>query len=178
MKPSWINKVNAERDRVAKNLGVRPKYHLHGDPREHVAQRLIRRGLVTFSDEGERQWQGDGAFRFVGRILKLRESKRGVDRLAAQADFAKRIADHAEGGKVAVVHGGRDCDGVEFHGLVHILPATAVHVDRFLNEIHECAEGPTWWNLERPSVAEGIESSSRDLTMEAFENGHPHVLRP
>ncbi len=178
MKPSWIIKVNAELDRAAKHLGVRPKYHLHGDPRAHVARRLIRRRLVAFSDEGKRQWQGDGAFRFVGRILKRDELKRGGDRLAAQADFAKRIADHAEGGKVAIVHGGRDCDGVESHGLVHILPATVVHADRFLNEIHEWAEGPTWWNLEKPSIAEGVESSSRDLTLEAFENGHPHVLRP
>lgn len=99
------------------------------------------------------------------------------DWLASRADLAARVATLAEEGEVAIVFGGMDCDCARWDDRVATVPALPVAVVQWIDRYHEGAEGPQWTRLERPSVARDLRSSSRDLALEAFEDGHPHVVR-
>jgi hypothetical protein len=99
-------------------------------------------------------------------------SRRVHDHLANKVSLGREISKMAENNEVAIVHGGRDCDGVETNGLVSILPATISHVERWITELFEWSEGPTWWEFETPTKAKKIEQSHRDRVMEAHEDGH------
>ena len=98
------------------------------------------------------------------------------DRLAIRSDLAGLISEKSENGEVAIVHGFIDCDGGMRDNIVDTVPATVTAVEHFKDEQAKWAEGPIWMNLEKPSDATELESSSRDLAAEAHENGHPHVL--
>lgn len=86
------------------------------------------------------------------------------------------LSDCAEHGEVAVVTAGMDCDCSCWSGRVSILPANVMFVERWLNEFYDSAEGPQSHEIMRPSEARSIKSSSRDLALEAFEDGHAHVV--
>jgi hypothetical protein len=100
----------------------------------------------------------------------------GHDYLVKKVGLVDKIASLAEDGKVAVVYNERDCDMVQSNGNVKILPASAVAFIRWLDKKLEWAEGPVNWELYNPSETVGIEQTTRDLAMEAYENGHPHVV--
>lgn len=85
-----------------------------------------------------------------------------------------QLHDLAEGGKIAVLESGRDCDGVRYWGRRHLIDATAQDFDALYDHVASWADGPFSFELARPSQA--VEEGSRDLALEAFENGHPHVL--
>lgn len=87
-----------------------------------------------------------------------------------------RAKEKAEDGKVAVVWGGRDCDGVRYSGHVVLVDADWRSLERHIEETCKWADGPCGYYLLSPSEAEQVESESRDLTLEAFEDGHSHVL--
>lgn len=82
----------------------------------------------------------------------------------------------AEGGQVAVVESGMDCDCVAYDGRVHIIDATPVAFDALDRRIAEWADGPYRLRIVSPSEAEHIHPESRDLVLEAHENGHPHHI--
>ena len=91
--------------------------------------------------------------------------------------FIARIRNLAENGKVALVEGGMDCDGVRYSGKVRLVDATVAEVDAHIEHACNWADGPIHFSIEAPSVAEAeIEYESRDLGMEAFEDGHSHCL--
>jgi hypothetical protein len=107
--------------------------------------------------------------RKMGKSVLSRE-----DWLASKIPVKARIEECAEDGVVAVIESGRDCDGVQYWGRTHTIPATLTHYQRLCDTIGDWADGPYWLEVERPSVK--VQYGSRDLTMEAFEDGHPHVL--
>ena len=82
----------------------------------------------------------------------------------------------AENGKVAVVWGGMDCDCVSFEGSVHIVDADWRSLIAHIDSQYEGAEGPMHYKIIPLSQIEDIEYSSRDLTLEAFEDGHPYLI--
>jgi hypothetical protein len=82
----------------------------------------------------------------------------------------------SENGKVAVVESGRDCDCVQYSGHVHIIEATTAAYEELYDHTAEWADGPFFFELMRCSVAGGIQAESRDLAMEAYEDGHAHVV--
>ena len=90
--------------------------------------------------------------------------------------FLQSIARCAEGGKVAVVWSGRDCDGACYEHSVAIVEAKKKAVDAHIEHTYEWADGPCAYYIERPSVARDLKYSSRDLALEAFEDGHSHVI--
>lgn len=91
--------------------------------------------------------------------------------------FINQIRTLAEDGKIALVESGMDCDGVRYSGSVRIVDATVAAVDAAIEHATDWADGPIYFGLEAPSVAAAeIEYESRDLVMEAFENGHPYSL--
>lgn len=98
--------------------------------------------------------------------LDERITKRGV--------MHARIAQCAHEGRIVVVESGRDCDGVQYSGRTHEIDASLKALVELEDHINEWADGPfslaiVPWNTE-------VEYTSRDLVLEAYENGHPHVI--
>ena len=86
----------------------------------------------------------------------------------------RRIAEVAVDGKVAVWESGMDCDCVRFRGFRTIIDASISAFDREENYAYETAEGPISLWVESPLKKR--EHHSRDLVLEAFEDGHPHSV--
>ena len=78
-----------------------------------------------------------------------------------------------EGGKVAIVYGGMDCDCSRWDDEVAIVSANLVTYFAWSDSYDDGAEGPQWHRVCKPSEAPQ-KSSHRDLALEAFEDGHPH----
>lgn len=77
-------------------------------------------------------------------------------------------------GMVKVIESGRDCDCVEYDGRVHIIEATLEAYEELDSNIGEWADGP--YQLEIVHMSEHHEYSSRDLVLEAHEDGHRHSI--
>jgi hypothetical protein len=118
-----------------------------------------------------------GEYELPDPVAMLRERK--ALRIAEEEVLASKavIAGCAEDGKVAVVWNGRDCDGVAYSGKVSLVEATHEAVTKHIDHTVEWADGPCYFEIMSPSQAKGVEPTQRDLTMEAFEDGHPHSLR-
>lgn len=86
--------------------------------------------------------------------------------------FLRAIPACAENGQVAIVVGGMDCDCVRYEGHVYRAPATVKDVEAAIEDLYYYAEGPIHWEIMKPSEAAQVKRESRDLIMEAFENGH------
>ena len=82
----------------------------------------------------------------------------------------------AQRGKIAIVTSGMDCDCSRWENSVSIVDANIAEVDAWLERFYANAEGPQGHYIECPSTARKLVRSSRDLALEAFENGHPHVV--
>ncbi len=115
-----------------------------------------------------------------GKQLKVLDAIHS-ERLAQVQDVRMRrqgllrqLRELAEGGQIAVIESGRDCDGVRYWGRRHLIEATVQAVDALHDRLANWADGPFSLALARPS--EPVEYGSRDLAAEAFENGHPHVI--
>jgi hypothetical protein len=93
-------------------------------------------------------------------------------RAALIAIEAARLPD----GTMNVSESGRDCDGVQYTGYVHRnIPATLTGLNALYERVAEGADGPfCLYPINRNSDLPSY--SSRDLTLEAFEDGHAHVL--
>ncbi len=114
---------------------------------------------------------------FVLRLLH-RVHRERMDHLhdARQLRLAlqQQIRACTEGGAVAVIEGGRDCDGVQYDGRRHVIEATIRDYDQLYDRLAAYADGPFWLRVAKPS--EDVHYTSRDLGLEAFENGHAHHL--
>jgi hypothetical protein len=121
-----------------------------------------------------------------GRLDYLHEQTQG------RINLIRKIQDCTEDGKVCTVWGGMDCDCATWEGRVttHSLAdeydmhdgdgnpyKSLTHaVLAYIDRQYENAEGRLHFDVLRPSEAKDVESSSRDLALEAFEDGHPHVV--
>jgi hypothetical protein len=88
----------------------------------------------------------------------------------------ERIRSCQENGKIAIVESGRDCDGMQYSGSVCLIDASVAAWDAHYDYVANHADGPFSFAVEKPSIAKHIKHTSRDLTLEAFEDGHPHVI--
>lgn len=112
-------------------------------------------------------------------FLNRLEERHGLLREATEARVARqslirRIAEFAVDGQVAVWESGRDCDSVRYKGFKCLIPASVAEFDALYEHEHKWADGPFCLWVESPEVER--EYHSRDLGMEAFENGHSHVI--
>lgn len=99
----------------------------------------------------------------------------GLDEtITARGALYARIAQCAHQGRLLVVESGRDCDGVQYIGRRHEIDATAKAFYELRDRIGEWADGP--FSLAIVPHDTEVEYASRDLTLEAFENGHAHVI--
>ena len=117
-----------------------------------------------------------------GRILSFLDRhyadslRHATQERARRQQFLQSIARCAEGGRVAVVWSGRDCDGAKYAHSVAIVDADKKEVEAHIEHTYEWADGSCAYYIERPSVARELEYSSRDLALEAFEDGHSHAI--
>ena len=84
------------------------------------------------------------------------------------------IADCLEDGQICRVESGMDCDCVQFTHSSLIDNPTPVALLASEEDSTYWADGPLGIGYCRPS--ERPESRSRDLALEAFEDGHPHIV--
>lgn len=120
-------------------------------------------------DSWRRFWQ---AARKNGFAYEMRSN----DPLAAKLPVKEQIEAAAQDGKVQIVVDQMDCDCVRWTSSSEVdanLMAVMRHYDRIFND----AEGPVYGvSIVKPEVK--VEYRSRDLALEAFEEGHPHVVYP
>ena len=110
------------------------------------------------------------------------------------AENAKIAAAEARGEGIAVVWGGMDCDCVRYSGDVTIIQIADLDrpyatdkdgnpfrnlraaVDAHIEHTYHWADGPCHHFICSIEEAGRINYDSRDLAMEAFEDGHQHVV--
>jgi hypothetical protein len=99
------------------------------------------------------------------------------DEINRRANIKAQIDACNENGFILCIESGRDCDGVEYSGLIHgPIPATLLAYYQLLDSINDWADGPFRVSICRPSSKAAIKYTSRDRTLEAFEDGHPHCI--
>jgi hypothetical protein len=99
-----------------------------------------------------------------------------VTALRERRSIHNAIKTMAQRGKVAVVWSGRDCDCVRYSGEVRLVKATWKAIVDHIDQTYKWADGPCGYHFTTPSKAKKIERESRDLALEAFENGHPYYI--
>lgn len=97
-------------------------------------------------------------------------------RINERAVMAGVIRSNAENGRIAVEEYGRDCDGVQYSGRTHYIDATLLAYTSLHDRLTSWADGPFSLTIMRPSEAQGLVYSERDLVLESHEEGHPHAL--
>jgi hypothetical protein len=112
-------------------------------------------------------------------FLNRLEERHGLLAQATEARVARqslirRIAELQVGGQVAVWESGRDCDSVRYRGFKCLIPATVAEFDALYEHEHQWADGPFCLWVESPLLER--QRCSRDLALEAFEDGHSHVI--
>ena len=94
-----------------------------------------------------------------------------------RAELWDEITVPSVNGRVGVIVSGSDCDCVSYYReCVTNLPAGAF-IHQKETEHHEAyLDGPESVRYVTPSVIDPSNNHSRDLALEAFEDGHPHVV--
>lgn len=99
----------------------------------------------------------------------------GIDlSINERAEIAEAFTCYAQGGRIGIVRSGMDCDCSRY---VHARVIKVPGVFKFqIDERHHQAflDGPEHTTICAPD--ELPESWSRDLALEAFEDGHPFVV--
>ena len=118
----------------------------------------------------------DDEITYVKWSLGLRQSEIH-SRLASKWKLMQRIADCAVDGMIQVDESGMDCDGVQYGGKLHKIPATLAAYDKLGCDIGEWADGPfSLYIMSAKDMQEYDGYHSRDLGSEAHEDGHPWVI--
>ena len=94
--------------------------------------------------------------------------------LASRSRLAEHVASVQVDGMVSFNESGMDCDCVRGESSRTIPAAPLRAIESRIDDVYEWAEGPTSVWIDTP--ANGVASYTRDLIMEAHENGHPHFV--
>lgn len=91
--------------------------------------------------------------------------------------MVERFADVAESGMVAECRSGMDCD-CSSYSRVHVMPVPAsIFAWQRGEEYHRSMlDGTESVYYVKPSSVDGDSYHSRDLALEAFEDGHSHIV--
>ena len=126
-------------------------------------------------------------FRENFRVLYALERRGGsADTLSlmllAERDEERRfhlrglIAQYQRDGKVWLEESGMDCDCMQYGGRIHEIDATLDAYEQLLGELNQWADGPFSLVFLHPDRVVDVDYWSRDLALEAYENGHPHAI--
>ena len=99
---------------------------------------------------------------------------RNADPLAIRVEEAAALAACTVAGETGIVESGRDCDCVVYcYGRVETFSGVMAF-EKFRDEQVAGSDGIHYVSMCRPDDLP--ESESRDLAMEAYEDGHAHVV--
>ena len=135
--------------------------------RDKISKKLLKkldRGEITNDQAFLRKW------------ARLDCKKLRTDFLAEKIHKIKKINSLAENGKILIIVGGCDCDGSEYYGKNYLVDANYTAVSHFENWQADGADGSIYFDYDKPSNKGEYSYSSRDLALEAFENGHNHII--
>lgn len=94
-----------------------------------------------------------------------------------RATWKAAIGRATVGGKVGVIVSGMDCDCCKYwrESVVDAPPSVVAWLRGYE---HHCSylDGPETLSFVTPDKVQDGYSESRDLALEAFEDGHPHVV--
>lgn len=112
--------------------------------------------------------------KFFGLTRKYGGYHAEPDALAIRADLADRLRACVVDGKIAIVTSGMDCDCSQYvHSSVSKYDGV-IWYERLVASEYEWADGPMNVGFCKP--AEKPDNESRDLAMEAYEDGRPHLI--
>lgn len=118
--------------------------------------------------------------RKVRRILKKAFTqfvREGYDRTAENAEIRAMLDRCWVDGKIGVAVSGMDCDCSQYSRQYTIDLPNSVQAFKRWHERHvEWLDGPESQRFMRPDQVDKSANWSRDLALEAFEDGHPHVV--
>lgn len=130
-----------------------------------------------YGDTGSWSFHWEPAAQDVWRLHVLAQHDDGIHhRINERAALKKVIDAHAVNGMIGIVESGRDCDCVEYVHPCRPIPATIYHFKKLESDKAQWADGPFHLQVTTPAEAEETEAESRDLVLEAFEDGHPHHI--
>lgn len=111
------------------------------------------------------------------QALALSVIKHGiVHELANKFRIVERLQDFINSrGMVAVEVWQMDCDCSAWTTLNEIKPSYYEY-EKLRDSVYDGAEGPVRFSFLEPEMTDTWESESRDLAMEAHENGHDHIV--
>jgi hypothetical protein len=92
--------------------------------------------------------------------------------IQARDTISTQIDKYKSNGRVGIIWEGMDCDCSQF-SYASILSANVYTILTHINSKYEDAEGPLSYTFCSVTYAKNYRRSSRDLALEAFENGHP-----
>ena len=97
------------------------------------------------------------------------------DQRISALELRERLARFAVDGIVNVSISGMDCDCVQY---AHCRQVSADFDEycAWVDDSYEWADGPMTISIISCDAAETFEDYSRDLALEAYEDGHPHVV--
>lgn len=122
------------------------------------------------------QQRNDGAAQNAERVRALPAIH---ERINERAALDARLAQVSEGGKIGVIREGMDCDATQYRRESIIdRPASLIAFIHEENEHEGWLDGPESTFYVSPSEVSDGYHASRDLALEAFEDGHPHVVYP
>lgn len=99
------------------------------------------------------------------------------NRINERAALLARIQDIQEDGVIAIVRSGIDCDGSQYTRTIHCTMPHMMKFQMLEDQHYDSLDGVESTHFGRPSEYPR-EYKSRDLAMEAYENGHPSLLIP
>ena len=124
-------------------------------------------GKRTLGNISKKEWKS---------IVKDSRFFNRTDPLHSKLLLKNRVDELAKNGKIAIVYGFMDCDCAVSDDNVDIVDANLMTLKKWELDFADSAEGRQWMSIEPMEYALSLKSSSRDLAMEAFEDGHPHHI--
>ena len=108
----------------------------------------------------------------IKAVRKLKPVQDVINERGSILAEASRFITDAE---VGVIWSGMDCDCVSYTRS-SVVSANPIKLHKYIVDSYDCAEGPLSYRFVPVDVANKHQYTSRDLAMEAFENGHSHVV--
>jgi hypothetical protein len=90
----------------------------------------------------------------------------------AKYELAYHIEKYAVNGKIGIIWDCMDCDCAQWT-VGQVVDATVMGLKHMIESAYDDAEGPISYYFCSPERAKKQKRTSRDLALEAFENGHP-----
>ena len=122
-------------------------------------------------------------------IIWTKKAKRAMKKLAAvlardtfdvtaeNAGYRQTLDNAWDDGKIGVITTSIDCDCTRgYYERVVEMPNCVAAIKRHANDFYDNLEGPGSMRFVHWSSIDRSRSNTRDLALEAFEDGHPHVV--